>query len=51
MENQGSKGFFEPHQSYFANRKDKRLVLSHQIIFDVDISDGHTLYIKKYSSL
>jgi hypothetical protein len=51
MENQGSIGFFVPHQSYFATRKDKRLVLSHQIIFDVDKSDERIPYRKKYPSL
>jgi hypothetical protein len=51
MENQGSIGFFAPHQSYFANRKDKKLVLSYQIISDVDKSDGRIPYRKKYFSL
>jgi hypothetical protein len=51
MENRGSKGFFAPHQSYFAIHKDKRLVPLHQIIFDVDKSDEHIPYRKKYSSL
>jgi hypothetical protein len=51
MENQGSIDFFALHQSYFATRKDKRLVPLHQIIFDVDKSDERIPYRKKYFSL
>lgn len=51
MGNQGSIDFFAPHQSYFANRKDKRLGPLHQINFDVDKSDERIPYKKMFFSL